>query len=62
MLVLTRKVGQSVFIGDDIQIKILDVQSGRIRIGIDAPIDVVVLREELRDKPLDPEGETHGSE
>ncbi len=51
MLVLTRKIGQRFLIGDNIRITILDGQNGRIKIGIEAPRDVTILREELRDAP-----------
>ncbi|MGI9428977.1 MAG: carbon storage regulator [Bythopirellula sp.] len=47
MLVLGRKVAQTIQIGDDIQVTILKVQDSRVRIGIKAPADVRVLRGEL---------------
>lgn len=47
MLVLTRKTGQSLLIGDNIEIQIIEIQGDRIRIGINAPRDVSVLRKEL---------------
>ena len=47
MLVLTRKLGERIFIGENIVITLLDAQSTRARIGIDAPADVEILREEL---------------
>ena len=47
MLVLSRKQGEQLQIGDDITITVLEVHHGRIRIGIDAPQDVRVLRREL---------------
>jgi carbon storage regulator len=50
MLVLTRKVDESIIIGDDIIIQILDVRGGQVRIGITAPIDVSVHREEIYDR------------
>ncbi len=51
MLVLTRKVGQQIRIGDDIVIKVLRQEGGRIRLGISAPPEVAVRRDELM--PLD---------
>jgi carbon storage regulator len=48
MLVLTRKLGESIHIGDDIIITLLDVRPSRIRLGIDAPLSVRVQREENR--------------
>lgn len=47
MLVLTRKIGEGIVIGDDIQIKILENKEGRIRIGISAPKDKKIYREEV---------------
>ena len=47
MLVLTRRKGQSIVIGDDIVVTVLDVKGDNIRIGITAPRDVQVYREEL---------------
>lgn len=46
MLILTRKKGESIAIGDNIQIQVLNVKGGQVRIGIDAPRDVAVNREE----------------
>jgi len=57
MLVLTRRVGESLTIGDDIKLTILDHQGNQVRVGIDAPRDVAIVREELigtgKDKPKD---------
>ena len=47
MLILTRKVGESINIGDDITITILGVSGQQVRIGINAPKDVAVHREEI---------------
>ncbi len=47
MLILTRKPGETIIIGDDIKVTILSVASKQIRIGIDAPKDVPVHREEI---------------
>lgn len=46
MLVLTRKPEQSIIIGDDIVVKILGVDGNRVKIGITAPKDVQILRNE----------------
>ena len=50
MLVLTRKVNQSIIIGDDIEIVVLEVRGEQIRLGIRAPRDVVVHRKEIYDQ------------
>jgi len=47
MLVLSRKVGESIFINESIRVTVLQTNNGRIRLGIDAPPEVKVLREEL---------------
>jgi len=47
MLILTRKPGQSINIGDDIKLTVLGVIGGQVRIGIDAPPKVIVHREEI---------------
>lgn len=47
MLVLSRKQGESIRINDNITIKIVSVGPGRVKIAIDAPSNVTILREEL---------------
>lgn len=47
MLILDRKVGESIRIGDDIKLVILDNEQGKVRVGIDAPREVSVHREEV---------------
>jgi carbon storage regulator len=47
LLILTRKSGEGLFIGDDIRITILEIRGKQIRLGIEAPPSVVVLREEI---------------
>lgn len=47
MLILTRKLGESITIGDDIKVTVLGIYGRQVRLGIDAPIKVVVHREEI---------------
>lgn len=47
MLILTRKVGESVLIGDDISITVLSVRGNQIKLGVQAPKEVSVHREEI---------------
>jgi carbon storage regulator len=47
MLVLSRKPSQSIMIGSDIKITIVKVERNQVRIGIEAPRDVTILRDEL---------------
>ena len=48
MLVLTRKEGQPIMIGDDVRVTVVSTKGGQVRFGIEAPRDVAVLREELK--------------
>ena len=56
MLVLTRKDGEAIRIGDDILIKVSQIRGGRVKIAIDAPQDVRIRRSELeaRQMPMAP--------
>ncbi|MES9850366.1 MAG: carbon storage regulator [Candidatus Thiodiazotropha sp. L084R] len=47
MLVLTRHLNQSLQVGGAVTLKILSINNGNVRFGIDAPADVLILREEL---------------
>ena len=47
MLILTRKVGESVAIGDDIQVSVVEIKGTQVKLGIRAPRDVMVHREEI---------------
>lgn len=53
MLVITRKKDESVLIGDDIEIKIVKVEDGSVKLAISAPKDVTILRKEILDKVKD---------
>lgn len=47
MLILTRKPGESVYIGDNVKITIVEIKGHQIRVGIDAPKDLRIYREEI---------------
>ena len=47
MLVLTRKAGESIRIGDEISVLVIEIQRGQVKVAIDAPRDVTVHREEI---------------
>lgn len=47
MLVLTRKAGETIRIGDNITVRVLEARGSQVRIGIEAPSDVKIYREEI---------------
>lgn len=49
MLVITRKKDEGLFVGDDIKITVVELSKDRVRIGIEAPDNVKIVRNELRD-------------
>lgn len=48
MLVLSRKVGERIWVGDDISITVVRITGGGVRLGIEAPAELPVVREELK--------------
>jgi len=47
MLILTRKSGESITIGDDVKIQVIEIKGKQVRIGIDAPRNYIIHREEV---------------
>tara|TARA_Y100000814_G_scaffold158611_1_gene115862 strand:+ start:1010 stop:1210 length:201 start_codon:yes stop_codon:yes gene_type:complete len=47
MLILTRRIGETLMVGDDVTITVLGVKGNQVRIGVNAPRDVAVHREEI---------------
>ncbi|MFA5938516.1 MAG: carbon storage regulator CsrA [Sinimarinibacterium sp.] len=50
MLILTRRVGEAVMIGDEIEVTVLGVKGNQVRLGVKAPRDVAVHREEILER------------
>jgi len=50
MLVLTRKIGEGIVIGEDVTVTIVEMKGGNVRIGIDAPRDKKIYRQEIFDR------------
>lgn len=66
MLILSRKLGEKIYINDNITITVVDIDHGKIRLGIEAPRDVPILRQELilpiaeEEIPVSKVGDWHG--
>ena len=58
MLILTRRVGETLKVGDDVSVTVLGVRGSQIRIGITAPRGIGVYREEIYDKKKEADKET----
>ena len=48
MLVLSRKDGEAILIGDGVRVRVLEIKGNRVKIGVEAPLDTPVFREEVK--------------
>ena len=62
MLVLSRKAGQKIIINEKITITVVRVAQGSVRIGVDAPDEYTIVREEILDAPDSRNGDQNGSQ
>ncbi len=60
MLILTRQIGETLMIGDRVTVTVLGVKGNQVRLGVNAPRDVAVHREEIYEKIRQEKGEETG--
>ena len=61
MLILTRRVGETIMIGDSVTVTVLGVKGNQVRVGVNAPKDVAVHREEIYERiKREQQGESQG--
>ena len=57
MLILTRQTGESLLVGDDVEITVLSVRGSQVKLGVNAPKDIAVHRQEIYQKIKDTESQ-----
>jgi len=61
MLILSRKLEEAIWLGDNIKVKIMGIEKGTVKLGIEAPSDITILREELKEAVADVNKQASGS-
>ena len=61
MLILTRRVGETVVIGDEVEVTVLGVKGNQVRLGVNAPRDVSVHRQEIYERIRKEKGAENGA-
>ncbi len=61
MLILTRRVGETLVVGDDVTVTVLGVKGNQVRIGVKAPRDVAVHREEIYERIKNEQNQKNGT-
>ncbi len=62
MLILTRRVGETLMIGDNVSVTVLRVKGNQVRLGVNAPRDISVHREEIYDRILNEQDDEEDKE
>ena len=62
MLILTRRSGEAVIVGDNVRIAVLDIRGNQVRLGVEAPREVTVHREEVYQRIVEAQGGAAGED